>query len=315
MVSRYSSRSKSSLFFLRVKRRWRMYVFLLLPVLYAIIFDYIPMYGVQIAFKRYSPRFGIWGSPWVGLMQFEKFFNSYQFERVLGNTITLSLYNMIAGFPLPIVLALLMNATPSKRFRSVVENITYMPHFISTVVMVGILMQFFHTRIGLFGQMYTILTGSRDVPNLLASPEAFSHMYVWSGVWQGVGWGSIIYMAALSSVDDSLHEAAVIDGASRFQRLLNIDIPTIVPTITITLILRCGSILGIGFDKCYLMQNNLNLRASEVISTYVYKVGLASSTSDFSFATAIGLFNSIINLILMITVNTVSRKVGETSLW
>ena len=297
-----------------LRRHWQMYLFALLPLIYLIVFKYVPMLGVQIAFKRYNARMGMWGSPWVGFMQFTKFFSSYQFERVLTNTIVLSLYSLVAGFPLPIVLALMMNAMRSNRMRSFVQNVTYMPHFISTVVMVGILNQFFNTRYGGFANIWHLFSNGK-VPDLLSSASAFTHMYVWSGVWQSMGWGSIIYMAALSNVDETLHEAAMIDGASRLQRIFCIDIPAIIPTITITLILRCGHIMGIGFDKVYLMQNNLNLRASEVIATYVYKVGLASTTSDFSYSTAISLFNSVVNLLLLLIVNTVSRKVGETSLW
>jgi putative aldouronate transport system permease protein len=190
-----------------------------------------------------------------------------------------------------------------------------MPYFISTVVIVGILFQVFNTRIGIFSQAFRLLTGLNDVPDLLASASVFPHMYVWSGIWQTMGWGSIIYAAALSAVDPELHEAAVIDGASRLKRVIHVDLPAIVPTITIMLILRCGQIMGIGFDKVYLMQNSLNLRASEVISTYVYKVGLSSSGGDYSYATAIGLFNSVINLLLLATMNFVSGKLGETSLW
>ena len=272
------------------------------------------MAGVQIAFRRYSPRMGIWGSPWIGLKNFQKFFSSYQFERVFTNTLRLSLYSLTAGFPLPIILSLLMNSLRSKRFRSFAENVTCMPHFISTVVMVGILVQLFNPKIGLFASICHSM-GIQDVPNLMATPSAFTHMYVWSGIWQSTGWGTVIYMAALAGVDPEHHEAAVIDGASRFQRVLYIDLPAIVPTIAITLILKCGSLMGIGFDKVYLLQNDLNLRASEVIATYVYKVGLSSSGGDFSYATAIGLFNSVINLFMLSLVNFISRKVSETSLW
>lgn len=297
-----------------LRRHWQMYVFAFLPLVYLVVFKYVPMLGIQIAFKNFTVAGGIYGSEWVGLFQFQKFFDSYQFQRVIVNTIRLSLYSLIAGFPLPIVLALMMNALREKRFRGFVQNITYMPHFISTVVMVGILNQFFNTRVGTFSHIWRVFTDAQ-VPDLLASASAFTHMYVWSGIWQGMGWSSIIYMAALSNVDETLHEAAMIDGATRFRRILCIDLPAIIPTISITLILRCGSIMGIGFDKVYLMQNNLNLRASEVISTYVYKVGLQSSSSDFSYSTAIGLFNSVINLLLLLTVNSVSRRVGESSLW
>ncbi len=300
---------------IRLRRHWQMYVFAFLPMAYLIIFKYIPMLGVQIAFKDYSVASGgIYGSPWVGFAQFEKFFSSYQFERVITNTLRLSLYSLFAGFPLPIALALMINAVRSNRARSIVQNVTYMPHFISTVVMVGILNQFFNARVGAFAHIWNAFSDA-NVPNLLAKAGAFPHMYVWSGIWQGMGWGSIIYVAALSNVDDTLHEAAMIDGASRFKRLLCIDLPAIIPTISITLILRCGNIMGIGFDKVYLMQNSLNLRASEVISTYVYKVGLQSASSDFSYSTAIGLFNSVINLITLLIVNAISRRVSESSLW
>lgn len=297
-----------------VRRSWQLYLFLLLPVVYLIVFKYIPMAGIQIAFRQYSARLGIWGSKWVGMKQFDKFFNSYQFERVFFNTLKLSFYSLIAGFPLPVILALMLNSMRFRHYRSFVENVIYMPHFISTVVMVGIIAQVFNTRIGLFAMLCRAM-GIADVPDLLASAAAFPHMYVWSGIWQSTGWGTVIYMAALAGVDPEQHEAAVIDGASRFQRVRYIDLPAILPTITITLILRCGSLMGIGFDKVYLMQNDLNLRASEVISTYVYKVGLAAGGGDFSYATAIGLFNSVINMAMLATVNLISRKVGDTSLW
>ncbi len=297
----------------RLKKNWQMYIFLIIPIAYLIIFKYWPMLGAQIAFRQYSPRLGLFNSKWVGFYQFTKFFQSYQFERVLTNTLTLSIYSLIAGFPLPIIMALMLNAVRSKRLQSFIQNVTYMPHFISTVVMVGMIVQVFNPRIGIIANMYNSVMNT-SFPDLLASSSAFPHLYVWSGIWQSTGWGTIIYMAALSSVDLEQHEAAVIDGASRFQRLLHIDFPAILPTITITLILRCGSVMGIGFDKVYLLQNNLNLSASEVISTYVYKVGLGS-TGDFSYATAIGLFNSVVNLIILSIVNAVSKKVGDTSLW
>ena len=298
-----------------VTRYWQRYLLLLLPLVYLALFKYVPMYGVQIAFKKFSFRYGIWDSPWCGLYQFEKFINSYMFSRVVGNTITLSLYSMIAGFPLPILFALALNAMRSKRYRSFVENVTYIPHFISTVVMVGIMVQIFDTRIGIFAQVYRAIYGEgAKVPVLFNSAAAFPHLYVWSGIWQGLGWDTVIYTAALTVVDPELHEAAMIDGATRFQRLLHVDLPAIVPTITITLILRCGKIMGIGFDKVYLMQNTMNQRASEVIATYVYKQGLTSNL-DYSYSTAIDLFNSAINLVMICLVNFISGKVSETSLW
>ena len=300
---------------LRLRRNWQIYVFLILPIAYLLIFRYTPMVGVQIAFRDFTATGGIWGSRWVGLENFERFFQSYQFNRVVGNTLLLSLYSLAAGFPIPILLALGMNSIRSKSYCSLVQNITYMPHFISTVVMVGIIFQVFDTRIGIFSVIYKFLSGQQTVPNLLASAPVFPSLYVWSGIWQHTGWDTVIYMAALSGVDPEKHEAAIIDGASRFQRLRYIDYPTIVPTIAITLILRCGSLMNIGFDKIYLMQNSLNLRASEVISTYVYKVGIASGGGNFSYGAAIGLFNSVINLIIIVIVNAVSRKVSENSLW
>lgn len=313
VVNPHDLRHRKSLSYI-LRRYWQLYLLLLLPLVYLVLFKYIPMMGIQIAFKKFKARDGIWGSAWVGFKNFDKFFGSYMFERVVGNTVKLSLYSLFAGFPLPIVFALLLNAMRTKRYRSFIENVAYMPHFISTVVMVGILMQVFDSRIGIFSRMYIFITGSSEAPSLFGSAAAFPHLYVWSGIWQGLGWDTVIYTAALSAVDPELHEAALIDGATRFQRLLHVDVPAIVPTITITLILRCGHIMGIGFDKVYLMQNNMNLKASEVIATYVYKQGLTGSC-DYSYSTAISLFNSLINLCLICLVNFVSRKVSETSLW
>lgn len=311
-----SKKSRASKLGAALYKNWQLYLFLLLPLAYLIVFKYIPMAGLQIAFRKYTPRQGLWDSQWVGWFQFNKFFGSYQFSRVLVNTLKLSFYSLLAGFPIPIIMALAMNSVRSTRYRSIIQNITYLPYFISTVVIVGILTQVFNTRVGMFSMLYRGITGASDVPDLLASASAFPHMYVWSGIWSETGWNTIIYMAALSAVDSQQHEAAVIDGASRFQRLIHVDFPAILPTITIMLILRCGQLMGIGFDKVYLMQNNLNLRASEVISTYVYKVGLsAEGGNDFSYATAIGFFNSVINLALLVCVNFISRKVSETSLW
>lgn len=295
-------------------RYWQLYLLLILPIVYLILFKYVPMLGVQLAFKKWKPKLGIWGSPWAGFYQFQKFFKSPMFSRVFGNTVTLSLYSLVAGFPLPIIFALVLNALRSKKYRSFVENVTYIPHFISTVVMVGILMQVFDIRIGIFAQIYRYFTGATSAPNLFGLASAFPHLYVWSGIWQGLGWDTVIYTAALGAVDPELHEAAVIDGATRFQRLLHVDFPAIVPTITITLILRCGHIMGIGFDKVYLMQNKMNKSASDVISTYVYEVGL-TGTCDYAYSTAINVFNSVINLALITIVNFISGKVSETSLW
>lgn len=298
-----------------MKRRWQMYIFLLIPLVWLVVFKYLPMVGVQIAFRNYKIKYGIWNSEWVGLYQFQKFFQSYQFERVLTNTIRLSLYGLIAGFPLPILLALCLNAIMNLKYKKFAQTLLYIPHFVSTVVLVGMILQIFNIRVGLYGYFGRLFTGVTP-KDLLGTAAAFPHIYVWSGVWQSMGWSSIIYIAALSSVDAELHEAAQIDGASRFQRCIHIDFPSILPTATILLIMNTGHVLSVGFEKTYLLQNPLNLKTSEVISTYVYKVSMvAGGSNDFSYATAIDLFNSIINMSLLICVNMISRKVGETSLW
>ena len=296
-----------------IKRDWRLYVFLLIPVAYILIFAYYPMLGIQIAFKKYSAVGGIWGSKWVGLANFQKFFKSYQFQRVLANTLRLSLYSLVFGFPVPILFALLANTVNSARYKKITQTIVNLPHFISVVVLVSMVNPVFGSRTGLYGLIGQALTGSYP-PDLFADANSFQHLYIWSGVWQNFGWNAIIYIAALTSVSPDLHEAAQIDGASRLQRVIHIDFPSILPTIVIMLILRVGQIMNIGFEKTFLMQNSLNLARSEVISTYVYKQGLTGKT-DFSYSTAINLFNSVINMVLITSVNWISRKVGETSLW
>jgi putative aldouronate transport system permease protein len=300
---------------MQIKRCWQLYLFLFIPVAWVIIFQYFPMAGVQIAFRRFTFRGGIWNSPWVGFAQFQKFFNSYMLPRILPNTIILSFYSLIASFPLPVIFALCLNAMRSPYFKKLSQTITYIPHFISTVVLVGMIMSLFNSRTGLFAGLYAFFTGEtpRDI---FANPGTFRHLYVWSGVWQGMGWSSIIYLAALSAVNPEMHEAAEIDGATRFQRVLHIDFPAILPTVVIMLILNSGSIMSVGFEKIYLMQNDLNLIHSEVISTYVYKVGISSSTvSDYSYSTAISLFNSVVNMSMLVLVNWISRKVNDVSLW
>ena len=297
------------------RRDWQLYVFMLIPLIWVIIFCYAPMFGAQIAFRKYQPRLGIWDSPWVGFYQFKKFFNSYQFSRVMMNTVVISLYTILCSFPLPIIFALVLNSTRSHKFRTVTQTIVTMPHFISVVVLVGILLQIFNSRTGVYGTLMESITGAYP-EDLFSKPANFRHMYVWSGVWQQFGWNSIVYIDALAAVSPELHEAAQIDGASRFQRMLHVDFPAILPTITIMLILRMGSVMTIGFEKVYLMQNSLNLTASEIISTYVYKVGLSSAgTTDLSYSTAIGLFNSAINLVLISVTNFIARKLDGNGLW
>lgn len=300
---------------LAIRHDWQLYLFLLLPLIYIVIFQYVPMGGLIMAFKDYSARKGIFGSEWIGLDNFVRFFDSYQSKRVIRNTLALSFYSIIAGFPIPIIFALMINSLQNERFKKFTQTIVTMPHFISTTVMVGILFQIFNSRTGLYGVIGEALTGFYPT-DILGSSSAFRHLYVWSGIWQGFGWNSIIYIAALSSVDPMYHEAAQIDGATRFQRIIHIDLPTILPTVVTMLILRIGQVMSIGFEKTYLMQNGLNLETSSIISTYVYEVSLAADgMSDFSYATAIGLFNSVVNLIMISAVNWIARKISETSLW
>jgi len=297
----------------RIAKAWQLYLLLFVPLVYLIVFKYIPMYGVQIAFKNYNVNLGIMGSEWVGLKYFLKFFSNYQFTRLIRNTLIISFYSLIAGLPVSVIIALTLNCVKVEKFKKLVQTVTYLPHFISVVVLVGMMYQIFNPIIGTYGNVYRILFG-KEAPNIMGIPESFFHMYVWSGVWQNMGWDSIIYLAALSAVDTELYESAKIDGASRLKIMLAIDLPSIMPTVIIMLILRCGHFMNIGYEKILLMQNSFNLNYSEVIQTYVYKVGLKLN-GDYSYATAIGLFNSVINLILITVVNKVSKKVGDTSLW
>lgn len=296
------------------KKEWRLHALILLPVIWLLVFAYYPMYGAQIAFKKYTARQGIWGSPWVGLAQFEKFFSNYQFENVIWNSLRISLYSLLAGFPIPILLALMINVAPSKSFRKAVQLVTYAPYFISTIILVGMLNQFLSDTTGLYGQ-FARLFGVSNPPTILANAKSFDHVYVWSGIWQTAGYGSIVYIAALTNVDPSLYEAASIDGANRYQKIVHIDLPSILPTAAILLILNCGSIMNVGFEKIYLMQNSVNNAVSEVISTYVYKQGVGAGYPDYSYSTAVGLFNSIISLALVAGANAASRRLGSGSLW
>jgi len=294
--------------------RWQLYLFLLIPIIHVLIFAYWPMIGAQIAFRRYDLILGIWNSPWVGWDNFIRFFNMPLFGQILYNTVFLSVYGLIVGFPLPILLALMLNAFPFLKLKKTFQTVSYMPHFISIAVVVGMMMQLFSPRVGGIGNIYFMLTGEL-MPNLFGRADNFPHLFVWSTIWQGIGWSSIIYIAPLSSVDPELHEAAQIDGASRFKRVLHIDFPSIRPTVVIMLILACGAIMNVGFERAFLMQNPLNLSRSEVIATYVYKVGLVMGVGDFSFATAIGLFNSVINFTMLLIVNFIAGRFGESRLW
>lgn len=298
---------------LQIRRGWQLYLLLALPLTYLIIFKYVPMYGAQIAFRKYVTSQGIWGSEWVGFANFERFFDSYLFWRLIQNTLFLSLYQLIAGFPLPILLALSLNQVRQRYFQKTVQMVTYAPHFISVVVLVGMIMQFLDPRIGIVNQLLQ-LVGIGPI-NFMGDARYFRSVYVWSGIWQHTGFGCIIYLAVLTTIDPALHEAAVMDGANRLQRIWHIDIPGILPVAIILLILNTGQMLDIGFEKVLLMQNPLNIRTAEVIDTYVYRVGLASQVLDFSYATAIGLFKSIVSLVLLVAINRLARQLGQQSLW
>ena len=295
-----------------MKRNWLLYVFLIPAVLYIILFEYAPLYGLQIAFKNYSFANGFSGSKWVGLKWFETFFKTPRFWDILKNTLRVSVYSMIVSFPFPIILALCMNNITRTKWKRFAQTVTYMPHFISTVVLVGMMSVMFAPKSGVINTVLSWFGGSGST-YFMGKGEYFPHMYVWSGVWQGMGWGSIIYMAALAGVDPSLHEAAMIDGANKFERVLHMDLPTIMPTVAIMMIMNCGNLLNVGYEKVSLMQNDLNLTFSEVISTYVYKMGLGNQR--YSYSTAIGLFNNAVSFIFLIVVNKIVKKLSGSGLW
>lgn len=290
---------------------WQLYLFVLPAVAYFLVFHYLPMYGVQIAFKDYKTSLGFWGSPWVGIKHFNRFFNSYYFVTIIKNTLTLTILTLVLGFPLPIILALLLNEIKHNRYKKLVQTVSFAPHFISTVVLCGMIILFLNPSSGIFNHI-RVFFGLEPI-NFLQEPKLYKWIHVLSGIWQETGWSSVIFFAALSGVDPELLEAARIDGANKLQRIIYINFPVLVPTIITLLILRCGSLLSVGYEKVYLLQNDTNLSASEVISTYVYKSGLINA--DFSFSTAVGLFNSVVNCLMLIIVNYIARKYSEISLW
>lgn len=295
----------------KITSHWQLYAILALPLLYLIIFHYYPMYGAQLAFKRWSARDGILGSPLVGLKYFEMFFNAPSFWPILRNTLLLSLYSIAIGFPFPIILAICLNETRSKFFAKTVQMVTYAPYFISTVIMVGILFQVLEPNYGIVNKILVAL--HLPTARFMEGSQYFRGVYVWSGVWQVTGYSAIIYLAALSGINPQLQEAAVIDGASLFKRIIHVDLPSISTTIIILLILSFGNVMSVGFEKVYLMQNSVNAGTSEIIATYVYKTGLVNA--NFGFSTAIGLFQSAINFILLFTVNKIANKISNSGLW
>jgi len=293
-----------------IRKNWELYLLLAPVILYFLIFHYYPLYGLQIAFKDFIATKGITGSPWVGFKHFERFFDSYYFWRLIKNTIGIGVFTLLVSFPVPIIIALLLNEVKSLRFKKFVQTIIYAPHFLSTVVVVGMLLLFLKSD-GMINQVITLFGGTPI--DFISEPGWFKSIYVLSDVWQTMGWSSIIYIAALSAVDPAQHEAAMMDGASKFQRIIHINIPAIMPTIVILFILNVGSVMAIGFEKVFLLQNDLNMSTSDVISTFVYRSGILEA--QYSFSAAVGLFNSIINFILLIMVNRIAKKVSDTSLW
>ncbi|WP_107727579.1 ABC transporter permease [Desmospora activa] len=302
---------KKPALFTTFKRDYQLWLMILPAIVTVFIFNYIPMYGIQLAFREFDFTKGLTGGEWVGLKYFTQFVESYMFVDLMRNTLVLSLSTITVGFPAPIMLALLINQIKWKRAKKTLQTTVYLPHFISIVVLVGLLNVLLSPNTGIVGYLMKLI-GFGDV-NLLASTQTFVPVYVLSDVWQHVGWNSIIYLAALSSVDPQLYDAAKMDGASRWQIIRNIEFPALVPTIIILLILNMGSIISTGFEKVFLMQNALNLPVSEVIETYVYKIGIVSN--QFSYAAAIGLFNTLINFTLLVCVNAIARRVAKISLW
>lgn len=295
----------------RIKRDYELYLFLLPIIILYLIFKYYPMYGVQIAFKDFSPSQGIWGSEWVGFQHFKDFFDSYNFWTIIKNTLSLSFFSLLFGFPAPIIIAIMLNQMLGKSYKKFVQTVIYAPHFISTVVLVGMLNVFLSPNSGIVN--HVIIWFGGDPILFMADEGWFRPLYILSGIWQETGFSTIIYLAALAGVNPELHEAAIMDGASKRKRVWYVDLPSILPTIVILLILSLGNIMSIGFEKAYLMQSDLNYATSNIIPTYVYEMGIQKA--QYSFSTAIGLFNSFINIILIFTVNRIAKKLTETSLW
>ncbi|MDF2668886.1 MAG: binding-protein-dependent transport system inner rane component [Paenibacillus sp.] len=297
----------------RILHNWQLYALILIPLVYIIIFHYVPIYGLQMAFKNYNVVKGLSGSDWVGLQHYQRFFNSYDFKIILKNTVLISVVQLLVAFPAPILLALSLNYIRKMMFKKTVQMVTYAPYFISLVVMTGIILQLLSPNTGVIYKLVEIILG-RPI-NFMMEPDYFIPIYVLSGIWQNIGWSSIIYLAALSGIDPTLHEAAVMDGANKVQRVRHIDIPGIMPTVVILFIMEVGRFMNVGFLKILLLQNPLNLSASEVIDTYVYRTGILSGLPDFSYAAAIGLFKSLIGLVLIVIANQIARKVNGSGVW
>ncbi len=294
-----------------MRRHWQLYVMVLPGVLLILVFNYVPMYGIQLAFREFSSKLGLAGGKFVGFKYFEKFINSYQFGSLIRNTLSISVTSLVLGFPIPILMALLFNHLRGERYKRVMQTVVYMPHFISTVVMVGMLKILFASSTSVLGRAIASLTGYTG--NVMGDVNTFVPVYVLSDIWQHAGWNSIIYLAALSAIDVSIYDACKIDGANDWQVIRYIDLPSLLPTFVILLILNIGTVLSVGFEKAFLMQNPLNLPVSEVISTYVYKIGLQNN--QFSYSAAISLFNTVINFSFVFVMNIIAKRVGDISLW
>lgn len=296
-----------------IRKNWQLYIMIAIPIIYILIFKYYPMYGARIAFCDYVPRKGISGSEWVGFKHFINFVNSPQFIKLIKNTLALSLYSLVLSIPFPIILAISLHYLINKRFKKVVQMATYLPHFLSTVIIVSMLHLIFNTQSGVVNNILNAMGGEKI--NFMGLSKYFRSMYVWSGVWQDVGWNSILYISALAGVDPQLHEAAIIDGAGKWRRIWHIDIAGILPTISIMVIMSMGSIISVGFDKTFLMQNPTNLEMSEILSTYEYKIGVGGGIPSYSYPAAIGLMTSGVTFILICVTNKVAKSLSGTSLW
>jgi ABC-type polysaccharide transport system, permease component len=296
-----------------LSRNWQLYILVALPVLYIAVFRYVPMYGAIIAFKKFSPALGYWNSPWVGLRHFARFFSSYNFWPILRNTLEISLYQLIVGFPIPVILALIINASEKPRLKKIAQMATYAPYLLSTAIVVGMLQQLLSQNSGVVNAVIESLGGKRV--SFLSNPALFSTIYVLSGVWQTAGYTAVIYIAALSGIDPALHEAAKVDGAGKLRRIVHIDLPGIMPTVTVVLLLTLGNLMSVGFEKVFLLQNPVNIERSEIIDTYIYRVGIGSSLPDFSYATAIGLFNSVVNFVLLLLADRASKRASGSGLF
>ena len=295
-------------------KNWQLHLMILTPLAYLLLFHYVPMYGLQMAFRDYRPGGGmaaIWSAEWVGLGQFDTFFDYYRWKDLIWNTLALSLYSILAGFPIPVILALVIHVNTYKGLKKLAQNVSYIPHFISVVILVGILQTVLNPVSGMLGA-FSQMTGSGYMTDIRGSKSAFRHLYVWSGIWQSMGWSTIIYVSALSAVSEELHEAAKLDGASRLRRVWSVDLPTIMPTVAIMLIMRFGSVMSVGYQKAFLMQNSMNLEVSEIISTYVYKRGIGKL--EMSYGSAVGLMNSVVNTAMVVIVNWITNALTDNEM-